>query len=322
MTHTLRIAILDDYQDVATDYADWHDLPGGAEVTVFTRHLPGTEAVVEALRPFDVVVAMRERTRFDEAVLGSLPNLRLLVTTGRANAAIDVAAATRHGILVSSGATGGSTGAAEVTWALILAALRHLPHEDAAVRSGDWQSTVGGDLEGRRLGLLGLGAVGSRVARVGVAFGMDVVAWTPRLDAERAHSFGVSVVSKEELLATSDVVSLHARLTAESRGLIGARELASMRSSAVLVNTSRGPLVDEPALLGALHRGTIGGAALDVYDEEPLPLDSPWRAAPRTVLSPHLGYVTEGTLRRFYTEAHESVHAWAEGAPIRVLGRS
>ncbi|WP_174775926.1 D-2-hydroxyacid dehydrogenase family protein [Clavibacter capsici] len=319
MTAPIRIAVLDDYQAVSADLADWGAIPG-ATITAFREHLGSTEEVIAALQPFDVVVAMRERTRFDAAVLSSLPALRLLVTTGRANAAIDLAAAARAGILVSSGATGGTSGAAELTWALILAALRHVPEEDRRVRDGLWQGTVGGDLAGRRLGIVGLGAIGARVARVALAFDMEVAAWSRHLDPERARGLGVIPVGKDELVATSDVLSVHAKLDASSVGLIGAADIQAMKPTAILVNTARGPLVDEAALLAALHEGRIGAAALDVFDREPLPADSPWRSAPRTVLTPHLGYVTEDTYRRFFAEAHESVAAWAAGAPIRLLG--
>ncbi|WP_317232326.1 D-2-hydroxyacid dehydrogenase family protein [Clavibacter capsici] len=319
MTAPIRIAVLDDYQAVSADLADWGAIPG-ATITAFREHLGSTEEVIAALQPFDVVVAMRERTRFDAAVLSSLPALRLLVTTGRANAAIDLAAAARAGILVSSGATGGTSGAAELTWALILAALRHVPEEDRRVRDGLWQGTVGGDLAGRRLGIVGLGAIGARVARVALAFDMEVAAWSRHLDPERARGLGVIPVGKDELVATSDVLSVHAKLDGTSVGLIGAADIQAMKPTAILVNTARGPLVNEAALLAALHEGRIGGAALDVFDREPLPADSPWRSAPRTVLTPHLGYVTEDTYRRFFAEAHESVAAWAAGAPIRLLG--
>lgn len=319
MTAPIRIAVLDDYQAVSADLADWGAIPG-ATATAFREHLGSTEEVIAALQPFDVVVAMRERTRFDAAVLSSLPALRLLVTTGRANAAIDLAAAARAGILVSSGATGGTSGAAELTWALILAVLRHVPEEDRRVRDGLWQGTVGGDLAGRRLGIVGLGAIGARVARVALAFDMEVAAWSRHLDPERARGLGVIPVGKDELVATSDVLSVHAKLDRPSAGLIGAADIQAMKRTAILVNTARGPLVDEAALLAALHEGRIGAAALDVFDREPLPADSPWRSAPRTVLTPHLGYVTEDTYRRFFAEAHESVAAWAAGAPIRLLG--
>jgi phosphoglycerate dehydrogenase-like enzyme len=319
MTAPIRIAVLDDHQGVSDGLADWGSIPG-ATATAFRDHLGSTEDVIAALRPFDVVVAMRERTRFDEAVLSSLPALRLLVTTGRANAAIDLAAASRAGILVSSGATGGTSGAAELTWALILAVLRHVPEEDRRVRDGLWQGTIGGDLAGRRLGIVGLGAIGARVARVALAFDMEVAAWSRHLDPERARGLGVIPVDKDELVATADVLSVHAKLDASSVGLIGASDIAGMKPTAVLVNTARGPLVDEAALLAALHAGRIGGAGLDVFDREPLPVDSPWRSAPRTVLTPHLGYVTEDTYRRFFAEAHECVAAWVAGAPIRLLG--
>jgi phosphoglycerate dehydrogenase-like enzyme len=319
MTAPIRIAVLDDHQGVSDGLADWGSIPG-ATATAFRDHLGSTEDVIAALRPFDVVVAMRERTRFDEAVLSSLPTLRLLVTTGRANAAIDLAAASRAGILVSSGATGGTSGAAELTWALILAVLRHVPEEDRRVRDGLWQGTIGGDLAGRRLGIVGLGAIGARVARVALAFDMEVAAWSRHLDPERARGLGVIPVDKDELVATADVLSVHAKLDASSVGLIGASDIAGMKPTAVLVNTARGPLVDEAALLAALHAGRIGGAGLDVFDREPLPVDSPWRSAPRTVLTPHLGYVTEDTYRRFFAEAHECVAAWVAGAPIRLLG--
>ncbi|MFT7767052.1 D-2-hydroxyacid dehydrogenase family protein [Clavibacter tessellarius] len=319
MTAPIRIAVLDDHQGVSARLADWGSIPG-VEATVFRKHLGSPEEVVAALRPFDVVVAMRERTRFDEAVLSALPALRLLVTTGRANAAIDLQAAARAGILVSGGATGGTSGAAELTWALILAALRHVPEEDRRVRDGLWQGTIGGDLAGRRLGIVGLGAIGARVARVALAFDMEVAAWSRHLDPERTRGLGVIPVDKDELVATADVLSVHAKLDASSVGLIGARDIAAMKPTAILVNTARGPLVDEAALLAALHAGRIGGAALDVFDREPLPADSPWREAPRTVLTPHLGYVTDDTYRRFFAEAHECVAAWAAGAPIRLLG--
>jgi phosphoglycerate dehydrogenase-like enzyme len=319
MTAPIRIAVLDDHQGISDGLADWGSIPG-ATATAFRDHLGSTEDVIAALRPFDVVVAMRERTRFDEAVLSSLPTLRLLVTTGRANAAIDLAAASRAGILVSSGATGGTSGAAELTWALILAALRHVPEEDRRVRNGLWQGTIGGDLAGRRLGIVGLGAIGARVARVALAFDMEVAAWSRHLDPERARGLGVIPVDKDELVATADVLSVNAKLDASSVGLIGASDIAAMKPTAILVNTARGPLVDEAALLCALHAGRIGGAGLDVFDREPLPVDSPWRSAPRTVLTPHLGYVTEDTYRRFFAEAHECVAAWVAGAPIRLLG--
>ncbi|MDP9615860.1 MULTISPECIES: D-2-hydroxyacid dehydrogenase family protein [Streptomyces] len=321
MPEIRRVAILDDYQRVAHRYADWNTLPGGARLTVFTEHLGGPGEVVAALEPFDVVVAMRERTAFPAEVLDRLPNLRLLVTTGPVNAAIDVAAATRRGIVVSGTGAAGLTSTAELTWGLIHSLARSLPAEDRGLRDRAWQHTVGRDLYGARLGVIGLGRVGSRVARVGLAFGMDVVAWSAHLDAERATAMGVTAVGKRELLATSDVVTLHVQLSPRTAGLIGRDELALMRPDALLVNTSRAPLVDEEALLAALRAGTLGGAALDVHSPEPLPAESPWYDAPRTVLTPHLGYVTAGTYEIFYRDALEDVLAYAAGEPIRVIAR-
>ncbi len=314
-----RVAILDDYQRVAHRYADWTTLPGSPQLTVFTEHLGGPEEVVATLEPFDVVVAMRERTAFPAAVLDRLPNLRLLVTTGPANASIDLAAAERRGIVVSGTRAAGLTPTAELTWGLIHALARSLPAEDGNLRAGAWQTTVGRDLYGARLGVIGLGGVGSRVAKVGLAFGMDVVAWSAHLDPEHAKALGVTPVGKPELLATSDVVSLHVKLSPRTVGLIGRDELARMRPDALLINTSRGPVVDEDALLAALNSGTLGGAALDVYSTEPLPADSPWRDAPRTVLTPHLGYVTGDTYEVFYRDALDAILAYAAGEPIREL---
>ncbi|MFC7329469.1 D-2-hydroxyacid dehydrogenase family protein [Marinactinospora rubrisoli] len=314
----MRIAVLDDYQDIARRYGDWDRLPPGAGPTVFTDHLADPEAVVARLAPFTVVCAMRERTPFPRAVLERLPELRLLVTTGMANASIDMAAARELGITVSG--TGSAPAAtAELTWALILALLRRVPAEDRAVREGGWQHTVGGDLAGRTLGVIGLGRLGTRVARVGTAFGMDVLAWSSNLTAERAEQAGARLVPKDELLRTCDVVTLHLKLSDRTRGLIGRRELDLIGPDSYLVNTSRGPIVDEAALLDALVTGRIGGAALDVYSTEPLPPDHPLRTAPNTVLTPHIGYGTHDTYRVFYRETVEDIVAFLDGAPVRVL---
>ncbi|MDD7938653.1 D-2-hydroxyacid dehydrogenase family protein [Actinomycetospora lutea] len=319
MPQPRRIALLDDYQQVAASYADWDAL--GAEVTSFTGHLGGPDDVVAALEPFDVVVAMRERTAFPADVLARLPHLGLLVTTGPANVAIDVAAARERGITVSgTGGVSPSTPTVEMTWGLILALARHIPAEDRAVREGRWQHTVGRDLAGRRLGVVGLGGLGAPVATVGLAFGMDVVAWSRHLDPDDARALGVTPVGKDELLATADVVTIHLKLSERTTGLLGRDDLARMKPTALLVNTSRGPIVDEDALVEALHAGTIGGAGLDVFGTEPLPADAPLRTAPRTVLTPHLGYVTEGSYAVFYRDAVEDIRAWADGAPIRELG--
>jgi len=313
----LAVAVLDDYQGVARACAPWDALD--ADVTFFHDHVEGAGPLGERLAPFDAVVAMRERTPFDAAVLDALPRLRLLVTTGMANASIDVAAAAARGIVVCG--TGSlAEPPAELTWGLILALLRHIPAEDAAVRAGGWQTTVGTELAGRTLGVIGVGRLGTRVAAVGRAFAMDVLAWSQNLDPAAARAAGAEPVSRDELLERSDVVTIHLRLSARTRGLIGAAELARMRPSAILVNTSRGPIVDEEALLAALRAGTIAGAGLDVFDTEPLPPDHPLRSAPNTVLTPHLGYVTRATYARFYGDAVEDIAAYLRGAPVRVIG--
>lgn len=312
----MRVVILDDYQNVSRTFADWSTL--GAEVEVVTRPIVDTADLVSVLTGAEAVVAMRERTVFDADRLGRLPDLRLLVTTGAANASIDLEAARAHGVTVC-GTEAPRTATPELTWGLILAVLRHIPAEDVRLRAGGWQETVGGDLAGSRLGVIGLGRLGSQVARIGQAFGMDVVAWSENLTPERAAEVGVQAVSKAELLATSDVVTIHYKLGERSRGLIGAAEIAAMKDSAILINTSRAGLVDTDALVSALQAGRIRGAGIDVYDSEPLPVDHPLRNLPRTVLTPHLGYVTEGTYRIFYPQALEDIAAWMAGEPIRVL---
>jgi len=313
-----RIALLDDHQSAAARFADWSTLPAEAEVVAFADHVEDPDALVARLRGFDVVVAMRERTAFPREVLERLTDLRLLVTTGAANAAIDLDAASDLGITVSgTGAHGPAT--AEMTWALILAVARNIPVEDASMRAGGWQHTVGRDLAGATLGVIGLGNLGSAVARVGQAFGMDVVAWSQNLTDERAAEVGVRRVERDELLRTADVVSIHLKLSDRTRGLLGAPELALMKPTAILVNTSRGPIVDEGALVDVLRRGAIHGAGLDVYDTEPLPVDSPLRELRRAVLTPHLGYVTERTYEVFWRDAVADVAAWLSGAPVREL---
>jgi phosphoglycerate dehydrogenase-like enzyme len=311
----MQIVVLDDYQRVAAKHADWDSL--GAEVTFLDRHLEGAE-LVAALRPARVVVAMRERTPIGAELLAQLPELRLIVTTGRRNASIDVAAARDRGIAVC-GTAGLASSTVEHTWALILAAARHIPAEDQSMRDGGWQTTVGTGLAGGTLGVMGLGRLGSQVARIGQAFGMDVVAWSQNLDPEHARSLDVRPVSRAELMADSDVVTIHLVSSARTHHVVGAAEIAAMRPTAYLVNTSRGPLVDTAALLEALHAGRIAGAAIDVYDTEPLPADDPLRTAPRTVLTPHLGYVTGDGYDLFFREAVEDIAAWQAGAPVRVL---
>lgn len=315
-----RIAVLDDYQGVAENCADWESL--GAEVVFFTDHLSTEDSLVARLTDFDVVVAMRERTAFPASLIRRLPKLRLIATSGMRNAAIDMAAARQHDVIVS-GTAGGSMGATpELAWGLILAVLRHIPLENQSVRAGGWQTTVGGDLAGKTLGILGLGRLGQRMARVGLAFDMNVIAWSANLTVDTAAEHGVTRVEKEALFAESDVLSIHTVLSDRTRGLVGAAELALMKPTAILVNTSRGPVVEQDALLKALQNGTIAGAGLDVYDQEPLPAEHTLRSAPHTVLTPHIGFVTGETYRAWYRELVEDVAAFLAGEPIRVLNGS
>jgi len=309
---------LDDYQDVALKMADWDALPDDVAVDVFQDHLSDEDDIAVRLAPYDIVVAMRERTPFQRSLLDRLPNLRLLVTTGMRNASIDIAAAADKGVTVC-GTDGVPYPTAELTWGLILALLRKIPTEDRATRDGRWQVTIGEGVHGKTLGVIGLGRLGSQVANVGVAFGMNVVAWSQNLTAERAGEFGATLVTKQELLESTDVVTIHLVLSGRTRGLIGADELSSMKPSAYLVNTSRGPIVDESALIDALQNGTIAGAGLDVFDIEPLPLDHPLRSLPNTVLTPHLGYVTDETYRVFFGDALENIKAFLDDSPVRVV---
>lgn len=314
---TCRIAVLDDHQGVALTSADWSRLPAGCTVDVARERLVG-EDLVAFLDGARAVVVMRERTRVDAALLDRLPALELVVTTGMRNAAIDVRAAAERGVTVC-GTRALAGPATELTWALILGALRRIPEEVAAMRDGAWQTTVGQELEGRTLGLLGLGHIGRRMARVAHAFDMRVTAWSPNLTPERAAEAGAAFVEKEQLFATADVVSVHLKLGDRSRGLVGAAELRAMRPDAWLVNTSRGPIVDQAALLTAVREGWIAGAALDVYDEEPLPADHPLRNTPGILATGHLGYVTAGNYRIYYADAVEDVAAFLAGSPVRRL---
>ncbi|WP_152348144.1 D-2-hydroxyacid dehydrogenase family protein [Brevibacterium sp. CFH 10365] len=313
----MRIVVLDDYQQVAAEFADWSGLD--ADVEYVPRPIVDDADLVRVLTGAEAVVAMRERTAFTAGRLAQLPDLRLLVTTGRVNASIDAEAARSQGIMVC-GTESTTSATPELTWGLILSVLRSIPAEDAAVRGGGWQTTVGGDLDGHRLGVVGLGRLGTKVSRVGAAFGMEVVAWSQNLDPERAESLGVRAVNKDELFSTADVVTIHYKLSERSRGLVGAAELEAMKPGSILVNTSRAGLVDTDALITVLEAGGIRGAGLDVHDEEPLPVDHRLRSTPRTVLTPHLGYVTEDTYRIFFTQAVEDIAAWTAGEPIRVLG--
>lgn len=314
----VAIALLDDYQNVALQMADWSKLKDMHRLTVFNHHLGGDDAVVKALMGFDVVCVMRERTPLPYGVIARLPNLRLIVTAGERNASIDVKAAAEHKIIVCGTRSPGHA-TAELAFGLILSLARHIPHETAAMKAGQWQSTVGMDLHGRTLGLIGLGRLGGKMARIGRAFGMKVIAWSANLTQQAAYEAGAERVDKADLFKRADVVSVHTRLSDRTKGLIGREELALMRPSALLVNTSRGPIVDNDALVEALRAGRIAGAALDVYNVEPLPTDHALRQVPRLILTPHLGYVTEETYREFYTGKIAAIEAWLAGKPIHVI---
>ncbi|MEU5096366.1 D-2-hydroxyacid dehydrogenase family protein [Streptomyces sp. NPDC020996] len=317
----LRCAVLDDFQKVATQLADWSAVADRVDVVSFPEHFDGLDELALALADFDIVVTLRERVPFPAELFARLPRLKLLVASGMRNSVIDHAAAEAHGVTVCG--TGSSpTPPVELTWALLLGLARGIVTENAALRSGGpWQSTVGADLHGRRLGLLGLGKTGSRVARVGLAFGMRVSAWSRHLTQQRADEVGVELASSmEELLAGSDFVSVHLVLGDRTRGLLGPAELALMKPTAYLVNTSRAAIVDQDALLAALHEGRIAGAGVDVFDTEPLPAGHPMRTAPRLLATPHLGYVSRANYETYYGQAVEDIRAFLDGAPVRRLG--
>lgn len=306
-----KIAVLDDYQGVALQLADWSQVTARAEVDVFSDHLAEADAVAARLLPYEIVCVMRERTPLGAAMIERLPNLKLIVSTGPRNASIDSNAAAARGIRVAhTGYFGSPT--VELTWALILAGARHVVAEAAAVRAGGWQHCIGDDLSGKTLGIIGLGHIGSQVAKIGLAFGMRVLAWSQNLTAEKAAAAGATLVSKEELLRQADVVSVHLVLSERTRGLIGAAELALMKRSARLVNTSRGPIVVEAALIRALEAGQIAGAALDVYDVEPLPPEHPYRSLRNLLATPHIGYVSRGLYQRFYRDTVANIIAWLD----------
>jgi phosphoglycerate dehydrogenase-like enzyme len=313
-----RLAILDDFQGVSLANGDWSKAAAVFDIQVFRDWLPQGEERARTLAPYEVIVAMRERTPFPAALIEALPNLRLLVTTGMWNRSIDHEAAARRGITVCG--TGSSPQApVELTWALILAAARHVVAEDASLRQGRWQSRVGTELHGKTLAVLGLGRLGRQVARIGQAFGMKVIAWSTNLTPERAAEAGAEYVSKDELFGRADVLTLHVILGDRNRGIAGRRELALMKPTAILVNAARGPLVDEAALIEALEKRRIACAALDVYDVEPLPKDHPLLAAPNTILTPHVGITTDANYAVYYREAAEDVAAWLAGTPVRVV---
>ncbi|WP_326621156.1 D-2-hydroxyacid dehydrogenase family protein [Streptomyces anulatus] len=317
----LRCAVIDDFQSVATTVVDWSPVTADVEVVSFTEHLATEDEAAAALAGFDIVVTLRERVPFPADLFARLPRLRLLVASGMRNSVIDFDAAKRHGVTVC-GTASSSTPPVELTWALLLGLARGIVPEAEALRTdGPWQSTLGADLHGRTLGLLGLGKIGGRVAQVGRAFGMDVLAWSQNLTKERTDEVGATLAaSKEDLLASSDFVSVHLALGDRTRGLIGAAELALMRPTAYLVNTSRAAIVDTDALLAALRAGAMAGAATDVFDIEPLPAGHPVRTTPRLLATPHLGYVSRANYETYYGQAVENIRAFLDGQPVRRLG--
>lgn len=314
-----RCAVLDDYQNVAFTFADWSVLKN-VEIKVFNRPIGDIDTIAKTLADYSVVCLMRERTPFPRALIERLPNLKLIVTTGMRNASIDVEAARARGIVVC-GTDSAAHPTAELAVGLMIDLARKVSLENARMKAGEWwQQTVGTDLNGKTLGIIGLGKLGTRVARVGLAFGMNVIAWSQNLTEEKCKEAGVGFAgSKENLLKQSDFITIHMVLSQRSRGLIGAAELALMKPSAYLINTSRGPIIDETALIAALQTRAIAGAALDVYDTEPLPRDHPLRKLANAITTPHLGYVTENGYRTFYTQTVEDVHAFLDGKPVRVI---
>ena len=312
MSARVRVAVLDDYQNVAMSMADWSAVTSRADVTVFSDHVADADELVARLAPFDVIFVMRERTPLPRNIIERLPRLRMIASTGPFNASIDMAAAAERGIHV--GTTGGSVASTvELTWALILGASRHLVAERLAVAEGRWQTTVGRELDRRVLGVLGLGRIGARVARIGAAFGMDVTAWSQNLTPEGAAEAGARYLPRDEFFATADVVTVHLKLSERSRGLVGAAELAAMKATALLVNTSRGPIVDEAALIEALQSRSIAGAALDVFDTEPLATGHPLRTLPNVLATPHIGYVADRPYRIFFRDGVAAIADWLDG---------
>ena len=307
----MKVAILDDYQNVALRLADWSSVRRHAEITVFNDHAVVPSAVVERLRPFEVVCVMRERTPLPREILKQLPNLKLIASTGPRNASIDTRAATDLGIAVT--ATGyDSTPTIEFAWSLILASMRGVDREAASLRAGGWQTGLGSNLRGKSLAVVGLGNIGKEVARIGLAFGMKVIAWSQNLTEEKANAAGATLVDKQTLFREADIVTVHLVLSGRTRGLIGAAEFALMKSTARFVNTSRGPIIDEAALIEALNARRIAGAAIDVFDVEPLPPDHPFRKLQNILATPHIGYVTEDLYRTFYGDAAASIAKWLE----------
>ncbi len=314
----MRLSILDDYQGVALEMADWSRLRGKVDIVVERKSFANEDEAARALAGSEIIAAMRERTPFPRSLVERLPNLKLLNTTGMRNASFDLAALRDRGVTVC-GTEGGGLDTAELTWGLILGAARRIAEDHRAMREGQWQTRIGTRLEGKTLGVLGLGRLGSAVARVGLAFDMKVIAWSPNLTAERAAAVGVKRVDKEALLRQSDVLSVHMVLSPRSRGLVGRNDIALMKKTAILVNTSRGPIVDAYAVIEALETGRLGYAAFDVYDREPLPADHPLRRTPNVLLTPHIGYVTEENYRSSYPQIVGNIVAFLDGHPVRVI---
>ena len=316
---SLQGAILDDYQNVSQKVVDWSPVAKDVNFKVFTEALGGPEKVIAALKDCAVVCLMRERTLFGKNVIDALPNLKLIVTSGMRNAAIDMAAAAARGIPVCGTESLGPP-TAELTFGLMLELARKIGIENARLKNGaKWQSTLGIDLYGKTLGIIGLGKLGTRVARVANALDMKVIAWSQNLTAEKAKEAGATLVSKDDLFRQSDFITVHVQLSARTKGLVGAAELALMKPSAFFINTSRGPVADEKAIEAALKAKKIAGAAIDVYNEEPVPIEHPFRYLDNIVITPHLGYVTAENYKRFYGQMVENVRAWLDGKPVRVI---
>lgn len=322
----VKVAILDDYQEVALKMADWNSLPAGTEIKVFNKHISDKDELVKRLNEFQVISTMRERTPFDRDLFSRLPNLKILVTTGMHNVAIDLDAAADLGILVCG--TGGPTApgleidmsdVVELTWGLILSLARRIPWEDNGVRKGHWQTSVGISLREKTLGILGLGNLGSQVAGIGRAFGMSIIAWSQNLTNKATAKVGALLVTKDELFASADILTIHLRLSDRTRGLVGEHELGLMKQTSYLINTSRGPIVNEKALIKALSNKSIGGAGLDVFDHEPLPAEHPFLSLDNVILTPHIGYVSDNTYRVFYKDTVEDILGYLEGRPVRVM---
>ena len=315
----LRCAILDDYQNVVLKVADWSPVKSDIDLKIFDHHLGGPDNVIAALKDFEVVVAMRERTGFPRAVIEALPNLKLLISTGMRNASIDTEAAKARGVTVcGTGSFGSPT--SSIAIGLMLELTRHIGYENARLHAGaTWQSTIGPDLEGMTLGILGLGKLGARTAAIAKAFGMKVIAWSQNLTPEKCAAAGVGYVSKDDLFRQSDFITIHVVLSPRSRGLIGANEFGLMKPTAFLINTSRGPIVDEAAMLAALRERKIAGAGLDTFDVEPLPVDHPLRKMDNVVLTPHLGYVSEQNYRAYFADVVGDIRAFLDGKPVRVM---